>query len=152
MNIFEKISDDLRLAMLAKDKERLEALNTLKWALLGAKEIALTNKEEFNDEIALRIISKLVKRMRDSAELYKQGNRNDLSESEMAQVKIMQEYLPKKVDDTELTAIISAIIKKTGVSSITELSKVFELAAKELAGKAEEWLIEEKIKSLLMYS
>ena len=149
MDLFDQISDDLRLARLAKDKDRLEALRSIKGALLGAKEIAKTSKEEFNDEIALRIISKLVKQMRDSAELYKQGNRMDLSESEMAQVKIMQEYLPKQVDDVELTAIIKAIIEKAGVTSIKEMGKVFDLASKELAGKAEKWLIEKKIQSLL---
>src|ERR1035437_6619054 len=148
MNLFDQISDDIRLAMLARDKERLEALRNVKKVLLEAKK-AKAGNEELSDEVALKAIAKLVKQGRDSAEIYKQQNRLDLYEPEMAQVKILEEYLPKQMDDEELTAIIKAIIEKTGATSIKEMGKVIGLASKELAGKAEGRLISEKVKSLL---
>jgi len=148
MNLFDKVSDDIRLAMLARDKERLEALRNVKKVLLEAK-TAKAGNEELSDEVALKAIAKLVKQGRDSAEIYKQQNRLDLYEPEMAQIKILEEYLPKQMDDAELTAIIKAIIEKTGATSIKEMGKVIGLASKELAGKAEGRLISEKVKSLL---
>ena len=148
MNLFDQVSDDIRLAMLARDKERLEALRNVKKVLLEAK-TAKAGNEELSDEVALKAIAKLVKQGRDSAEIYKQQNRLDLYEPEMAQIKILEEYLPKQMDDEELTAIIKAIIEKTGASSIKEMGKVIGLASKELAGKAEGRLISEKVKSLL---
>jgi len=148
MNLFDKVSDDIRLAMLARDKERLEALRNVKKVLLEAK-TAKTGSEELSDEAALKAIAKLVKQGRDSAEIYKQQNRLDLYEPEMVQIKILEEYLPKQMDDEALTAIIKAIIEKTGATSIKEMGKVIGLASKELAGKAEGRLISEKVKSLL---
>lgn len=148
MNLFDQVSDDIRLAMLARDKERLEALRNVKKVLLEAK-TAKAGNEELSDEVALKAIAKLVKQGRDSAEIYKQQNRLDLYEPEMAQIKILEEYLPKQMDDEELTAIIKAIIEKTGASSIKEMGKVIGMASKELAGKAEGRLISEKVKSLL---
>jgi len=148
MNLFDKVSDDIRLAMLARDKERLEALRNVKKVLLEAK-TAKAGNEELSDEVALKAIAKLVKQGRDSAEIYKQQNRLDLYEPEMAQIKILEEYLPKQMDDNELTAIIKSIIEKTGATSIKDMGKVIGLASKELAGKAEGRLISEKVKSLL---
>jgi uncharacterized protein YqeY len=148
MNLFDQISDDIRLAMLARDKERLEALRNLKKVLLEAK-TAKTGSEELSDEAALKAIAKLVKQGRDSAEIYKQQNRMDLYEPEMAQVKVLEGYLPKQMDDAELTSVIKAIIEKTGATSIKEMGKVIGLASKELAGKADGRLISEKVKSLL---
>lgn len=98
MNLFDKVSDDIRLAMLARDKERLEALRNVKKVLLEAK-TAKTGSEELSDEAALKAIAKLAKQGRDSAEIYKQQNRLDLYEPEMAQIKILEEYLPKQMDD-----------------------------------------------------
>lgn len=148
MNLFDQISDDIRLAMLARDKERLEALRNVKKVLLEAK-TAKTGSEELSDEVAIKAIAKLVKQGRDSAEIYKQQNRLDLYDPEMAQVKILEEYLPKQMDDAELTAVIKAIIEKTGATSIKEMGKVIGLASKELAGKADGRLISDKVKSLL---
>lgn len=148
MNLFDKISDDIRLAMLARDKERLEALRNVKKVLIEAK-TAKSGSEELSDDIAIKAIAKLAKQGRDSAEIYKQQNRIDLYDPEMAQVKILESYLPKQMDDEELTAVIKAIIEKTGATSIKEMGKVIGLASKELAGKADGRLISEKVKSLL---
>ena len=149
MNLFDQISEDIRLAMLARDKERLDALRNVKKVLLEAK-TAKSGGEELSDDTAIKAIAKLAKQGRDSADIYKQQNRMDLYEPEMAQVKILEEYLPKQMDDTELTAVIKAIIEKTGVTSIKEMGKVIGIASKELAGKADGKLISEKVKSLLV--
>jgi len=148
MNLFDQISDDIRLAMLARDKEKLEALRNAKKVLLEAK-TAKAGNEELSDETAIRAIAKLVKQGRDSAEIYKQQNRPDLYEPEMAQVKVLESYLPKQMDDIELTAVIKTIIEKTGATSIREMGKVIGIASKELAGKADGKLISDKVKSLL---
>jgi len=148
MNLFDQISDDIRLAMLARDKERLEALRNVKKVLIEAK-TAKAGSEELSDDTALKAIAKLVKQGRDSAQIYKEQNRMDLYEPEMAQVKILEEYLPKQMDDEELTSIIKDIIEKTGATSIKEMGKVIGLASKQLAGKADGRLISDKVKSLL---
>lgn len=148
MNLFDKISDDIRLAMLARDKERLEALRNVKKVLIEAK-TAKSGSEELSDDAAIKAIAKLAKQGRDSAEIYKQQNRIDLYDPEMAQVKILESYLPKQMDDEELTLAIKAIIEKTGATSIKEMGKVIGTASKELAGKADGRLISEKVKSLL---
>ena len=148
MNLFDQISEDIRLAMLARDKERLEALRNVKKVLLEAK-TAKSGAEELSDDAAIKAIAKLAKQGRDSAEIYKQQNRIDLYDPEMAQDKILEGYLPKQMGDEELTAAIIAIIEKTGATSVREMGKVMGIASKELAGKVDGRLISEKVKSLL---
>lgn len=148
MNLFDQISEDIRLAMLARDKERLEALRNVKKVLLEAK-TAKSGSEELSDDAAIKAIAKLAKQGRDSAEIYKQQNRMDLYDPEMAQVKILEGYLPVQMSDKELTAAIAAIIEKTGAASIKEMGKVMGIASKELAGKVDGRLISDKVKSLL---
>ncbi len=148
MNIFDQISDDIRLAMLARDKEKLEALRNAKKVLLEAK-TAKSGNEDLSDDLAIKALAKLAKQGRDSAEIYKQQNRLDLYEPEMAQVKVLESYLPQQMGDEELTAVIKAIIEKTGATSIKEMGKVIGFASKELAGKADGKLISEKVKNLL---
>ena len=116
--------------------------------LLEAK-TAKSGSEELSDDAAIKAIAKLAKQGRDSAEIYKQQNRIDLYDPEMAQVKILEGYLPKQMEDEELTAAITAIIEKTGATSIKEMGKVMGIASKELAGKVDGRLISDKVKSLL---
>ena len=148
MNLYDKISDDIRLAMLARDKERLEVLRNVKKVLIEAK-TAKIGSEELSDEAAIKAIAKLARQGRDSAEIYKQQNRPDLHDPEMAQVKILESYLPKQMDDVELTAVIKAIIEKTGATTIKDMGRVIGAASKELSGKADGKLISDKVKSLL---
>jgi uncharacterized protein len=148
MNLFSQISGDIRSAMLARDKVRLEALRNIKKVLIEAK----TSKggiDELPDELALKAIVKLTKQGRDAAGIYKQQNRMDLYESEMAQVTIYEEYLPKQVSDEDLTAAIKAIIEKSGAASIKDMGKVMGLASKELSGKVDGKVIADKVRSLL---
>jgi len=148
MNLFDQISEDIRLAMLARDKGRLEALRNIKKVLLEAK-TAKSGAEELSDEAAIKAIAKLAKQGRDSAEIYKQQNRIDLYDPEMAQVKILESYLPEQMGDEELTAAITAFIAQAGATSIKEMGKVMGIASKELAGKVDGRLISDKVKSLL---
>ena len=148
MNLYNRISEDIKSAMLARDKVRLEALRNIKKVLIEAK-TSQPGIEELPDDMALKAISKLVKQGRDSAEIYKQQNRNDLCEAEMAQVIVYEEYLPKQMTDEELAFAIKAIIAKTGASSTKDMGKVMGVASKELAGKADGKLISDKVKSLL---
>lgn len=148
MAIFDQVNDDIRASMLARDKERLEAVRNIKKVLLEAK-TAKSGSDDLPDDEAIRVISKLAKQGRDSAEIYKQQNRPDLEAFEMAQVKIYDTYLPKQMTDEELTNAVSSIIAACGATSMKEMGKVMGIASKELAGKVDGKLISEKVKTLL---
>ena len=148
MSIFDQVNEDIRAAMLARDKERLEAVRNIKKVLLEAK-TAKSGAEELPDAEALKVIAKLAKQGRDSADIYAQQNRPDLAEFELAQVRVYDAYLPKQLSDEELTAAIRSIIAACGATSLKEMGKVMGLASKELAGKVDGKLISEKVKSLL---
>ncbi len=148
MSIFDQINEDIRAAMLARDKERLEAVRNIKKVLLEAK-TAKSGADDLPDEDAIKAISKLAKQGRDSAEIYLQQKRADLADFEMAQVKVYDSYLPKQMNDEELTAAVQSIIAACGATSMKEMGKVMGVATKELAGKVDGKLISEKVKSLL---
>ena len=148
MAIFDQVNDDIRASMLARDKERLEAVRNIKKVLLEAK-TAKIGSDDLPDDEAIRAISKLAKQGRDSAEIYQQQNRPDLEAFEMAQVKIYETYLPKQMSDEELTNAVSSIIAGCGATSMKEMGKVMGIASKELAVKVDGKLISEKVKTLL---
>ncbi len=148
MSIFDQVNDDIRAAMLARDKERLEAVRNIKKVLLEAK-TAKSGAEDLSDEDAIRAISKLAKQGRDSAEIYISQKRADLADFEMAQVKIYDGYLPKQMTGDELKTAVQAIIAACGATSIKEMGKVMGIASKELAGKVDGKLISEMVRSLL---
>ncbi len=148
MALFDQINEDIRTAMLARDKERLEAVRNIKKVLLEAK-TAKSGAEDLPDDEAIKAIAKLAKQGRDSAEIYSQQNRADLAAFEMAQVKIYDSYLPKQLSDEELTAAIRSIIAACGATSMKEMGKVMGIAVKELAGKVDGKLISDKVRSLL---
>lgn len=148
MAIFDQINNDIKTAMKAREKEKLEALRGIKKVMIEAKSAKGAGSELTDDE-SLKIISKLAKQGTDSATIYKQQNRADLYEHEMEQVAVFESYLPAKITDEELTLVVKAIIEKTGATSIKEMGKVMGLAGKELAGKADGKDIAAKVKSLL---
>jgi len=148
MSLTEQISRDLMTAMKAKDKVVLEAIRAAKTAFTLARsdkgaQSVLTSEEE------LKIIQKLVKQRRESAEIYKEQKRNDLYEREIAEAEVLEKYLPAKLSDEELTKIVSDIITRTGAKSPSEIGKVMGVAMKELAGKADGKEISAKVKLLL---
>lgn len=148
MTLFDQINNDLKEAMKAREKERLEALRGIKKVMLEAKTVAGASAE-LSDEEALKIIAKLAKQGTDSATIFKDQGRMDLYDLEMAQVVIFETYLPAKLSDKELTAEVKAIISETGASSMKDMGKVMGLATKKLAGRADGKDISAKVKELL---
>lgn len=148
MDLFEQISKDIIAAMKAHDKVALETLRNVKKVFLEAKTAPGAN-DTLTDADATRIIQKLVKQGKDAAEIYVGQNRPDLAEGELAQVKVMEAYLPQPLSDSELTEAIKAVIASTGASDMKDMGKVMGIATKQLAGKAEGKAISAKVKELL---
>ena len=148
MNLFDKVSGDIKTAMLARDKVRLEALRGIKKEFLEAK-TAKGGDGELSDDAALKILAKMVKQLKESASIYTEQNREDLAGEELAQAAIIEEYLPKQLSEEELTAALKEIIARVGATSAKEMGKVMGTATKELAGKAEGKAISAKVRELL---
>ena len=148
MALFETISDDIKKAMLAKDKVRLETLRGIKKEFLEAK-TAPGSDGELHDDKALKILAKMLKQRKETAEIYTQQNRAELAASELAEAAVIEEYLPKMMSDDELTAALKEIIAQVGATSAKEMGKVMGVASKQLAGKAEGRAISAKVKELL---
>ncbi len=148
MNLFDQVSADIKSAMLAKEKIRLEALRAIKKEFLEAK-TAKGSDGELNDETAVKILQKMVKQRKDSAEIYQTQNRQDLAEKELEEVKCIEVYLPKQMTEEELEAALKEIIMQVGASSAKDMGKVMGMASKLLAGKAEGRIISETVKKML---
>lgn len=148
MALFDQVSKDIIAAMKAKDKVRLEALRNIKKYFIEAKTAPGAN-DTLEDAAALKILQKLAKQGQDSAALYNSQNRPDLAEEEMAQVKVIETYLPKQMSAEEIEAAVKEIIAQTGAQSIKEMGKVMGVASKQLAGKADGKAISEVVKKLL---
>ncbi len=146
--LFDQISKDIATAMKAKDKVRLLALRNIKKLFIEAKTAPGAN-DELTDDAALKILAKLSKQGRDTAQLYTEQNRPDLAEEEMAQVLVVEEYLPKPLSAEELKAVLTEIIAEVGATSPKEMGKVMGVASKRLAGKADGKAISEMVKTLL---
>jgi len=148
MSLTEKIASDLMAAMKAKDKVVLEAIRAAKTAFTLARteksgDVPLTPEEE------LKIIQKLVKQRRESAAIYKEQNRPDLYEKEVAEANVLEKYLPAKMSEEELVAIIKSIVERVGAKSPADMGKVMGAATRELAGKADGKEISAIVKKLL---
>lgn len=148
MNLFDQVSSDIKNAMLAKDKVRLEALRGVKKEFLEAK-TAKGADGELSDETAMKILVKMVKQRKESAQIYTEQNRPDLAESELAEAAVIEAYLPKQMTDEELTEALKAIIAQVGATTPQEMGKVMSVATKQLAGRADGRAISTKVKELL---
>lgn len=148
MDLFDQISNDIKEAMKAKDKVKLEALRNIKKLFLEAKTAPGAN-DTLTDDAALKIMQKLVKQGKDSAQIYVGQNRQDLADAELAQVKVIEAYLPKQMSAEELEAKIKEIIAQVGAASPKDMGKVMGVASKALAGQAEGRAISETVKKLL---
>ena len=148
MSLEQQISKGIMEAMKAKNPIRLSALRNIKKYIIEAK-TASAGITELPDADVLKIISKLAKQGTDSAAIYKEQNRADLAEEELAQVAVMQEFLPKALSDEELRSEIKALIVEAGATSVKEMGKVMGLASKRLAGRAEGKRIADCVKELL---
>lgn len=148
MDLFEKVSEDIKNAMKAKDKVALETLRNVKKVFLEAKTAPGAN-DTLTDTDALKLIQKLVKQGKDSAAIYVEQKRQDLAEAELAQVAVLEKYLPKQMSAEELEAELKKIIAEVGATSPKEMGKVMGVASKALAGRAEGRAISEAVKKLL---
>lgn len=148
MDLFERISEDIKNAMKAKDRVALETLRNIKKVFLEAKTAPGAN-DTLTDDAATKIIAKLLKQGRDAADIYVQQGRQDLADAELAQVKVMEGYLPKQLTEEELEAELKAIIAQVGAAGPKDMGKVMGVASKQLAGKAEGRVISAKVKQLL---
>ena len=148
MEMFDRISNDIKDAMKAKDKVRLETLRNIKKVFLEAKTAPGAN-DTLTDDAAMKIMQKLVKQGKDSATLYAEQGRADLAEAELAQVAVIETYLPKQMSAEELEAALKAIIAEVAAEGPKDMGKVMGTATKKLAGLAEGRAISAKVKELL---
>ena len=148
MNLFDTINADIKSAMLAREKVRLEALRGIKKEFLEAK-TAPGAGGELSDDAAMKILVKMAKQRRESAQIYKEQNRPELAENELAELAVIETYLPKPLTDAELTAELEKMIASVGASSPAEMGKVMGVASKALAGRADGRAISAKVRELL---
>lgn len=148
MNLFDKVSEDIKKAMLAREKVRLEALRGIKKEFLEAK-TAKGAGGELSDDAAIKILVKMVKQRKESAKIYEENNRPELAENELAEAAVIEEYLPKQLSPEELEKEIKKIIVETGAEGPKDMGKVMGVATKKLAGKAEGKNISSVVKQLL---
>ena len=136
MDLEQQIMNDIKAAMREKNKEKLEALRAIKSAILLAK-TEKGRSSNIDTESELKLLQKLVKQRNDSAEIFREQNRNDLAEKEKFEVSIISNYLPAQLSESDIEIVIQRIIEKTNVSSMADMGKVMGLASKELSGKAD---------------
>jgi uncharacterized protein YqeY len=148
MTLFDQISEDIKAAMKARDKVRLETLRNIKKVFLEAKTAPGAN-DTLLDADALKIIAKLAKQGKETAVTYSQAGRQDLADAELAQVEVLESYLPKQLSSEEIEAEVKKIIAEVGASSMKDMGRVMGTASKQLAGKADGRVISEIVKRLL---
>ena len=147
MSLFDKVSNDIKEAMLARQKVRLEALRAVKTAFILAR--TETGAAELPPEQELKILQKLIKQRRESADIYKAQNRMDLYQTEIDEASVIEEYLPGQLNEAAVTAVIQRIIQQVGATSEKDMGKVMGAAVKELSGKADNKMVAEKVKRML---
>lgn len=148
MDLFDRISADIKAAMLAREKVRLETLRGIKKEFLEAK-TAKGGDGSLPDEAATKILVKMAKQRKETAAIYDEQNRPELRDNELAEAAVIEEYLPKQLTDEELTAELRRIIAETGATSAKEMGRVMGVASKALAGRADGRVISAKVKELL---
>ncbi len=148
MNLFDQISNDIKTAMLAKDRVKLDALRGIKKEFIEAK-TAKGAEGELTDENATRILQKMVKQRKESAEIFNTQNRPELAEKELIEAGVIEAYLPQQMSVEEIEEAIRTIIVEVGATSIKEMGKVMGAATKKLAGLADGKVISETVKRLL---
>lgn len=146
--LFDQISNDIKEAMKARDKVRLETLRNIKKVFLEAKTAPGAN-DTLEDADAMKILAKLAKQGKESAATFVQQNRQDLADSELAQVSVIEAYLPKPMTEEEIEAAVKEIIAQTGAAGMKDMGKVMGVASKQMAGKADGRIISGIVKKLL---
>ncbi len=148
MSLENKINEDIKKAMLAREKDKLEALRAVKTAILVAKtEKGATGT--LTEDAENKILQRLVKQRKESATIFEEKNRNELAKKEWFEASVIEEYLPEQMSDEELSSMIKKIVNQVGAKSMADMGKVMGVASKELAGKADGKAIADKVKSIL---
>ena len=135
MGLQQKVMEDMKAAMRAKDAVALEALRAIKSAILLAQ--TASSSKELSEKDELKILQKLVKQRRDSAQIFNEQNRSDLAEPEINQAKIIEKFLPEQLSEQEIAKIVKQIITDTGAASMSDMGKVMGAANSKLAGRAD---------------
>lgn len=148
MALADKINADIKTAMLAKDKDSLEALRAVKSAILLAQTEKGAN-EQLTEDTEIKLLQRLVKQRRESAEIFTTQGRDDLAKVEAAQADVIERYLPAQMSREELTEAIKAIVAQVGAAGPQDMGKVMGVASKQLAGKADNKIVSEIVKQLL---
>lgn len=148
MTLFDQISEDIKAAMKARDKVRLETLRNIKKVFLEAKTAPGAN-DTLEDADALKILQKLAKQGRETAQTYIDNNRQDLADEELAQAKVIEEYLPKPLSEEEIEKEVKDIIAQTGAQGMKDMGKVMGMASKKMAGRDDGRAISTIVKKLL---
>lgn len=146
MDLFEQINNDIKIAMKAKETEKLASLRAIKAELLLQK---TSGTGELTDEAGIKLLQKMVKQRKEAADMFKQQNRDDLYENEMKEVSFIMPYLPSQLSDEELTKELEIIVKETGATSIKDMGKIMGMASAKFQGKAESKKIAEIVKKIL---
>jgi uncharacterized protein YqeY len=149
MSLSARLMDDIKTAMRAKDAVALEALRAIKAEILLAQ-TASGNKEEISEADEIKLLQKLVKTRKDSAKIFTEQNRMDLVEPELAQIAVIEKFLPAQLSEEEVEAVIAKIIADTGASGIASMGKVMGIASAQLGGTAEGKTISTIVKKLLV--
>ena len=148
MDLYEKISEDIKEAMKARDKVRLMTVRNIKKVFLEAKTAPGAN-DTLEDAAAMKILQKLAKQGKETASTYIQAGRQDLADEESAQVKVIEDYLPRPLSEEEIEKAVKDIIAQTGATSMKEMGKVMGAASRQMAGKADGGTISRIVKKLL---
>ncbi|MFD2743919.1 MULTISPECIES: GatB/YqeY domain-containing protein [Sphingobacterium] len=148
MSLEQTINQDIKAAMIAKDTIKLRGLRAIKSAILLAK-TEKTHVEDISEDTEIKVLQKLVKQRKESAEIYKTQNRDDLYQIEVEEQQVIEAYLPKQLDRSEIEAIVKEIVAESGASSMKDMGKVMGLANQRLAGKADGSTISQVVKALL---
>jgi uncharacterized protein YqeY len=135
MGLQQKVMEDMKVAMRAKDAVALEALRAIKSAILLAQ--TESSSKELSEKDELKILQKLVKQRRDSAQIFNEQNRSDLAEPELNQAKIIERFLPEQLSEQEIAKVVKQIITDTGAASMSDMGKVMGAANAKLAGRAD---------------
>lgn len=148
MALYDQISEDIKAAMKARDKVRLETLRNIKKVFLEAKTAPGAN-DTLEDADAMKILQKLAKQGHESAQTFIDNNRPELAEEELAQARVIESYLPKPLTEEEIEAVVRQIVEQTGAQSMKDMGRVMGLASKQMAGKADGKAISAIVKRLL---
>ncbi|NCF52676.1 GatB/YqeY domain-containing protein [Gammaproteobacteria bacterium] len=146
MSLKDTITDDMKAAMKAGDKDRLKIVRLI---LAAVKQVEVDQRIEMDDAAVLGVLDKMVKQRRDSIEQFQKGGREDLADIELAEISVLEDYLPEQMSDAEIDALVDAVIAATGAESIRDMGKVMGQIKAQAAGRADMGAIGSKVKARL---